>query len=490
MKKLTTEFRVGIFTILSIAALSYILFLLNSKYFSSKKTISHYTLTNNAKGVVNMTNVRAGGVTVGQVTGIKLKGQMTQIYFAIDSSILIPEGSKMELRTRGLLGETFLEVVRAPDSGRYIAEGDLVPMNTQFVDFSDLIRIIGSIAVDVKHVTESFSNLVKKDSHGKSRIETVFDGVEQSTTDLRRIIQSNEAQVKKILSNIKTTSDHLVAYTQQDPLKNLKEASAKIDDFITDAKGAVTGLQDIVSGMQQGKGTVGKLLTDEDLAEDLRETAAKIRQVVSPKEGLSIQLQYNNEFRWGSHSQHYLQTIVSLQKNTFYTLGLTAYPATTTTSSRIVAKENGQEVITTQEATTQKDTIGFHLQWGHRFNHWAFRLGVFENSGGLATDLHLLDNRLRFSLEAFRFSQSSPKRWLAQFKFYGFWYFLPHVYASFGLADISGRGQTENPTDTSSHNNNNNIGSSIENMSPFVGAGFHFNDADIKRLTSSAALMF
>ena len=103
-----TEFKVGLFTILSGFVIAYMFFVLSPESFNSSTTKIYHTVVNNAAGVVVKTHVKTNGVTIGKVRDITLQINKTKIDLEIDSKVRIPQGSKVAIKEKGLLGDVYV----------------------------------------------------------------------------------------------------------------------------------------------------------------------------------------------------------------------------------------------------------------------------------------------------------------------------------------------------------------------------------------------
>ena len=83
---MTTETKIGLFTIGSLLALAYMFFILNPSRFSNEKYKPYYTLVRDASGIIENSNVQTNGVTIGRVTSIQLvEDGWTRIDFEINN---------------------------------------------------------------------------------------------------------------------------------------------------------------------------------------------------------------------------------------------------------------------------------------------------------------------------------------------------------------------------------------------------------------------
>lgn len=110
MSNLTTEFKVGLFTVVGIAVLVSTAIILGGNPFAGKKQ-HFYTLLPNANGVAARTQVRTSGVSVGAVTSVEILGSGARINFDVNSDVKIPKGSVIEVKARGILGDVYIEIL-------------------------------------------------------------------------------------------------------------------------------------------------------------------------------------------------------------------------------------------------------------------------------------------------------------------------------------------------------------------------------------------
>src|SRR4051812_23646907 len=128
LKSMGTELKVGIFAIVALVTLGYMFFVLDPKMFQSKDYSRYYTVLNNAAGIVAKTQVKTAGVTIGNVRSVTLDNGHTKVELEADAQVPIPVGSKIEIRSVGLLGDKHLEIVRPQeDSGKVIEPGGFIP---------------------------------------------------------------------------------------------------------------------------------------------------------------------------------------------------------------------------------------------------------------------------------------------------------------------------------------------------------------------------
>jgi phospholipid/cholesterol/gamma-HCH transport system substrate-binding protein len=503
--KFGTEMKVGIFTIVGISVLIYMFIVLSPRAFTNSATNSYYTVVTDAAGIVPKTHVRTNGVSVGKVEDVVLEASRSKLLFSIDRSVKIPTGSKIEVRTRGFLGETFLEVIRGPDTGEYIADGGLIPLSEDTVGMTQLVSVLGAIAKDVKMVTTSLASaLGNKD--GEQKMIHIVDNIENATNSMREILENNKFKVGNLLSNLEKTTDSLRQAIGDRPediktvVANIKETTTKLlafsdnlnqivdgenrdriqriiaqfDKTMDDVKATASSVRLASAKIENGEGTLGRLINDDSVLVDLQNAIKDVRQVLAPANKLQVTVSYRGEL-YDKTSQNYFNLYFRTRPDKFYLLGATdtanSVRNETTTSEQTVT--NGVTTTRTTENYNEKRSLRFNLQFGKRWSNLVVRFGLFESSGGIAADYFLWSDRLKLTAEIFEFDKASTVRRTAHGKAYASFLIFNHVYAIGGINDPSKYGAD---------------GKVQKKISPFFAAGLEFNDDDIKAIAGSAAL--
>lgn len=475
MKSLTTEFKVGLFTLVALVAVVYMFFVLSPDIIDSDSADPYYTIVDNASGIVPKTHVRTNGVTVGKVEEVLLEASHTKITFGVEKGVKIPGGSKIEIRTRGLLGETFLEIVRGPDTGVYIKAGNLIPMNSEQVGVSQLIGIVGGIAKDIKKVTNTLAVVLGGDE-GQNSFGNILTNLEDSTGNLREILAHNKESVHDIIENLRKFSNNAATVMNDQNTKRLDEILSQFESTMADVRSSANNVKLVSSKIEEGQGTLGQLVNNDDTIEELKAAIKDVRTVIAPATKLKIDVKYQGEYRDDNTSQHYFDMVFRTRPDKFYLLGATSTKEDEISTTTVTSSETtgGQTTTDTTEKQIAKKALKFNFQFGKRWGAVALRFGLFETTGGFASDFYLFRDHLRLSLEAFDWDNESEVRKTAHLKAYARILFLDNIFVMIGVDDITRKASTD--------------GKDSDTSRPFVGLGLSFNDDDLKAILGTAAL--
>src|SRR6266496_1123072 len=110
MKRSTLDVAVGVFVLLGILALGWLSVRLGKVDFFGGES---YTVTADfptTGGLKNGSSIEIAGVEIGRVTAIQLANYQAHVVMSIRNGIKLTEDSIASIKTRGLIGEKFLQI--------------------------------------------------------------------------------------------------------------------------------------------------------------------------------------------------------------------------------------------------------------------------------------------------------------------------------------------------------------------------------------------
>ncbi|MDE3270207.1 MAG: hypothetical protein OYH77_08000, partial [Pseudomonadota bacterium] len=202
-----------------------------------------------------------------------------------------------------------------------------------------------------------------------------------------------------------------------------------------------------------------------------------VNKIVKPASNLQLGVDYRGEFRADRSSQHYFNLLFQTQPDKYYLFGLTDVGSTVVRKRKDTSPFGAEADNLSYETETSSEdkSLRFNVQFAKRWYNLTMRFGLFESKGGFASDVHLFDNRLSFTVEAFDWnSGKATTRHLAHFKTYAKIVLLNHITMTAGIDDPSRIDQATSRI--------------REDINYFFSAGFTFNDNDLKGFLGTSAL--
>lgn len=227
------ERKVGIFVSVGTVVLLSIIFMIggDKAFFRSFQKMKIRLDETSGLNVGNV--VQIAGVPVGNVTGIEFDVNSTKLLvdLKIDKRFApkITKGSVAAIRTQGALGDKFVMIMPGPADATILTEKDIIPSEEN----SDLLSTLGKSGSKVEKVFE------------------ILDRVNRIVTDMEN---------GKFGKNLADSS------------RALKGTMQSMDDALAGnkLKSAMHHLNNIMEKIDKGQGTLGALINDPTVHEDIK----------------------------------------------------------------------------------------------------------------------------------------------------------------------------------------------------------------------------
>jgi len=146
MKKFDLEFAVGIFVLIGFLCLAYLSIQLGRLEVISERYYTINAAFEQAGGIRRGASIEIAGVEVGRVKSIRLENYQAVVSLSIDRDVKIQEDAIASIRTKGIIGEKFVQITPG-GSEILIAEGGKIRDTESAIDVEELLTkyIFGNI---------------------------------------------------------------------------------------------------------------------------------------------------------------------------------------------------------------------------------------------------------------------------------------------------------------------------------------------------------
>jgi len=284
------EIKVGLLAVVALIALAVgFNFLRGSNLLSSDRT--YYAVYPKVDGLNVGAPVILNGIKVGQVKNLELQPENNNAIRAsleLDKGIQLGDSTKAGL-SGSLLGSKTITLLLGKNSKEF--NGGETLKTTTAVSITDIVQARATVLLDTVNSTLSHINgFLNKDA--QTNIQGTLVGARQSTEALQNLIAANQANINQITRNLAQMSAALNKSTVKldriannftqlsDSLKTapvgpaLRNLNATLVEAQTSLKGVSTALNDKT-------GSLGKLINDTLLYNNLNATAASSNALIS-----------------------------------------------------------------------------------------------------------------------------------------------------------------------------------------------------------------
>ena len=138
MRRFDIELTVGLFLIAGILCLGYLSIKLGKMELLGSEGYEVYGLFGNSGGLKNGSSIAIAGVEVGRVKTIILENYQAKVVMSLSESVKVQEDAIASIKTRGLIGEKFVEITPG-GSEMVLGPGGRIRETQPAVDFEQLL---------------------------------------------------------------------------------------------------------------------------------------------------------------------------------------------------------------------------------------------------------------------------------------------------------------------------------------------------------------
>lgn len=289
MKKIfSKELLIGLFTIAVLVGGYFgFLFLKNKKVFSDD--IILYAVFNQADGLEVSAPVLVKGFRIGTVDKINfdIKTQKLTVALTVDGKYELPTSCEASIASTNLLGGKVLDIALGSETGKVFQSGDTIRTSLQRnmldvagEEYNKLKEQAGMIVDKLNSALDGINRTLSIEN--TNALTGTLSNIETASRDVKEVISNEKNNLERMISDLSVLSASLKR-AAPDLERGLKNIAAISDSIAVDAPSmmrnatqAIENLNKIIDQIQSGKGTVGKLVTDEQLYTNLNTAVENI----------------------------------------------------------------------------------------------------------------------------------------------------------------------------------------------------------------------
>jgi phospholipid/cholesterol/gamma-HCH transport system substrate-binding protein len=273
MDESNNQLRVGIFLALGLFAVAMMVVYFGRFGEGIRRTYEIRVEYPNASGLLKGASVLLAGAKIGTVaTPPAILPDMDGVYVMLNihDEVRIPSGAVFSVGSSGLLGDRFVQIAleKTRRDSPPIEPGAVIKGRGEGGGFGDLADGAGDLMTDIRDAVGKISAVAEKIDH-----EILTD---QTMADIRSTVENLE----KSTTAIEEFSGKLDAFSAR-----AEQALASGDDAMSSAKSAadelkraITDTRTLLNQAKQGRGVLGALLSDRELAANMRALVENLRR--------------------------------------------------------------------------------------------------------------------------------------------------------------------------------------------------------------------
>lgn len=280
--KITREIKVAVLVILSIVLFYWgFTFLKGRNLFDNSNKL--YAVYDNVAGLVVSAPVTINGLNIGKVNTIEMlpDGKMKVELIITNEQIQIAKSSIAQIMDSGLIGGREIAILNNFSDKNYTESGDTLKTSDKLGLTAELANQIGPVKDKVEILLENANKLIESlnatlDATTQQKLKSAIASLEvtmaefsQTSKSINGILAENKSKLNTTLSNFEKTSGNLNAMSSSLEKADLGATVKKLEATLTSVNG-------MMANLEQGKGSMGKLLSDDAMYNNLTKTSKEL----------------------------------------------------------------------------------------------------------------------------------------------------------------------------------------------------------------------
>lgn len=380
---MTTEAKVGSFTILALALFAYVVLHLSGFGFGGDGGYRIQAVFGQVNGLKTGNLVRYAGVDVGKVERVEPDGQGARVTLSIQEHVKIPSGASFSIGSDGLMGEKFISIFPGEETGAYLKPGEVI-VGYEQRGLDHLMVTADDVMLEVQKLVKSLNGIFGDDRVRTAMIDSALNAKEltenlnRMSVVMARMAISSEQDVKAMVGNLSAMSG------------NMARAAATVDRMLAevdnggqtalDLREAIANLNRTSHRVENMASVLEGVVTDPETADDLRATLKNARGVSEKADRMMRQVsgvsaEFSGEVLYSGGADRYM-TNAELRLHT-------------TPRDFLLVGVND---------IGENDNL--NLQIGSGSDKFTGRVGIFDDKVGVGVDAYI-NPALKFSADVY-----------------------------------------------------------------------------------------
>ena len=285
--KLSKEIKSAILVLSGILLFIFIFYYLKGEnIFDNTKEIS--AVYDNVEGLAPSASVTINGHKIGKVQSIHFTDDLSgklNVNMRIDSDFEFSKNSKAQLYEAGLIGGKAIAIIPAFDGAPNVESGDVLssdvkPGLTDLVNqrltplqekMETMMVSADSLLVNLNTLFDSQTKLNLKSSIAE--LTSTISSFKSTSESLNDLVVDNSSSIGETITNFNKISEDLTHLSSS-------LALADFDTIMADLKSTISSFNQLLTAIENGDGSVGKLMKDEAVYNNLEGATKQLEELL------------------------------------------------------------------------------------------------------------------------------------------------------------------------------------------------------------------
>ena len=400
------EFKVGLLALASIISIAYMSLKVTSNQSGFGDYITYRAIVKDAAGIFPKTPIRVAGINAGRIKEIELSGNTALVTFEILTKVKVKKDAKLRIKSVGFLGDKYLDIIIGEDQ-EILKEGSLITAQ-EGASLDKIIEDGSTLVNEMKEIVQGVRNSVAPEGQEPpiklilNETNQILGNVKSVTDSLKRLIADNEGRIDEIVQNM---NELTFAINDEFDLNDPGSTRSRLKSIFKNADLLSENLRQISDNLKIGKGSLGRFISDEQIADEVTTTLSGLNRIVNRFDLIRTEVGVFSGYNdlEGADTRAIVKIFPSPER--FYLFGLSSSEFGPALTKQTTTSTGGVETTST-EIEREQDVFRFDAQIGRKVQNISFRGGIIESTGGFGIDYSFNSDQVSLTLEMFDYRKN------------------------------------------------------------------------------------
>jgi len=272
----------------------------------SRKMVKYTVLFSNI-GTLQMGDpVTVNGVKRGSVSKIYLHKALVAIEMKLDQSIIFTDSSTVTVQNIGLMGERMVGIHLSEKGKPHVPDtkNQITFINGYFDSgIAEAMGLLGNVLTEVLALVDTVEEIIEQ-TVGDSDFVVFFKNIVHRLDTIvylvDRLVEENEREINEAIDNVHTLTVDLKSMLRENRanVDNILANGSELSNSALTIAGRIDSIaksvNTIVTDLEAGKGSIGVLLEDETIIQELKRSVVDLDSLVKDvnDNGLKLRVKF------------------------------------------------------------------------------------------------------------------------------------------------------------------------------------------------------
>jgi phospholipid/cholesterol/gamma-HCH transport system substrate-binding protein len=241
----------------------------------------------NVTGLENGDGVTVSGLKVGNVKQMRLESGHVAVRVWMNGEVPFPRDSRAAIRSIGMIGEKYIDL-QPGTSKESLQEGDII-VGTYINDLADAGGSLSDLMSQATSLLTKLNTALDTAMHRNApqALAISLDNIQRLTNRLDQSFEKNARHLDNTMANFDSMSLRVGSFWRRretsidSAAQNFSASAARLPKVVAQLDSALTVTRKLLAEVDTQKGTVGKMLHDDEMYRKANQTVDDLQALLN-----------------------------------------------------------------------------------------------------------------------------------------------------------------------------------------------------------------